>query len=1068
MDPPASSAMVTVVHIGNLHCTSCVRALEETLTALFPPPQTVKVSDDFKSVSVHHSLELSTKAIQDAISNAGFDVIHPDSSRPRHPRQCASCQQQKSLTSEKASPSSQFKALFSVSGMTCAACRNSITRALEDVPGVSHAVVNLLDNSATVVLDREDLASQVKEAIEDGGFEAVLVELKPLPSSTSTTTTSSEAPQTVSRTVTLQILGMYSSKCPTRVMASLEKLGSSITVTKPLNDSSDPLLTLSYEPKPPMFTIRHIIDAIVSQSPEFTVKVYHPPTIEERSRNIRLREQRRLLIRLIATVIIAIPTFILGIVYMSLVKPHDPVKMYLMEPMWAGNVSRLEWALFIMATPAMFYGAELFHRKSIIEIHVLWKRGSTASFLERFTRFGSMPLLVSAGVSVAYFASIALLGLAAAQPPATNGNGDTTTYFDSVVFLTMFLLGGRYLEAYSKSRTADAINALASLRPAEALIVIPSSANTSSSSTFTLTPTLSSKEIDLEKADPDTSATLPYSAAPGWKVEKVPVDLLEVGDTVRVLHGSTPPADGTIVPGENGLFDESSLTGESRPVKKASGEHVFLGTINKGNVVHVSVVGVGGQTMLDKIMKVVREGQARRAPMEKIADLITGYFVPVITLLALLTWVIWLSLGLSGQLPADYLDAEIGGWPVWSLEFAIAVFVIACPCGIGLAAPTALLVGSGLAAKHGILARGGGEAFQEASRINTIVFDKTGTLTAGELEVTDEVFCARDTWGDDNVILSLVRDMESNSSHPLATALHKYCSKKISNSNPNPSGLGGSGSFEETAGRGLKADFAEPRCTMIIGNEAWMKDHGVTISEELLVQVDRWNTEAKSTVFVAVTVVGTEVEFRLAVIFAIADTIREEAFALVAWFKRRGITPWMLSGDRLKTALAVAKQVGISPENVIAEVLPQEKGERIEWLQRGGPSEKESRRIVAMVGDGINDSVALSLADVGIAIGSGSDVAVSSASFILLNPDLRGLVTLVDLSQTVIRRVKFNFAWALFYNMAALPIAAGVIYPAGHVRLDPVWAALAMCLSSVSVVCSSLLLRLYRAPKNKC
>lgn len=204
------------------------------------------------------------------------------------------------------------------------------------------------------------------------------------------------------------------------------------------------------------------------------------------------------------------------------------------------------------------------------------------------------------------------------------------------------------------------------------------------------------------------------------------------------------------------------------------------------------------------------------------------------------------------------------------------------------------------------------------------MFDKTGTLTAGELEVTDELFCARDTctW-EDEVILNLVRDMESNSSHPLATALHKYCSKKIS----SPSGSVGSQSFGETPGRGLKADFADPRCTMIIGNEAWMKDHGVTVNEQLLSRVDEWNAEAKSTVFVAIASGSDldEVEFRLAVIFAIADTIRKEASTLVTWFKQRGITPWMLSGDRSKTALAVAKQVGISPENVVAEVLPQEK-----------------------------------------------------------------------------------------------------------------------------------------------
>ncbi|KAF9259501.1 heavy metal translocatin [Marasmius fiardii PR-910] len=1067
----AAHETVTVFHVANLHCISCIQTIEKALSTLVPPPQIVVAAIAARSVSVHHSLALSTDHIRDAISNAGFDISHRDSSlspiqstcstivNDKHLQQCTLCQQQGNLPPEKTlvlEDSPSFQALFSVSGMTCSACMNSITRALEDISGVSYPVVNLLDNSVTVVIDREDLTSSVQEMIEDCGFEADLIEVISLSPSASP----ESSVQPLSRTVTLQVLGMYCSHCPGRVTANLNRLGSSVTVTKPFDNFSDPLITLSYVPDPPMFTIRQIIDAITSQSPGFNVKVYHPPSVEERSQTIRLHEQRRLLIRFGITAILAIPTFILGIVYMSLVKVHNPVKMYLMQPMWVGNASRLQWALFILATPAMFYSAGLFHQKSAKEIHALWKRGSTVSIADRLTRFGSMNLLVSAGVSVAYFASIVLLGLAAAQPPAMNGMGDSATYFDSVVLLTMFILIGRYLEAYSKSRTADAITALASLRPAEALVVVPTSSSNSTNPLSSVVLGATLQDSDLEKAD-SASVAASYSVAPGRKVEKVLVDLLEVGDIVRVLHGSTPPADGTIVSGEHSLFDESSLTGESRPVKKSAGDQVFLGTINKGNVVHVKVAETGGQTMLNKIMKVVREGQAKRAPMERIADIITSYFVPVITLLALLTWIIWLSLGLSGKLPADYLDAEIGGWPVWSLEFAIAVFVIACPCGIALAAPTAMLVGSGLAAKHGILVRGGGEAFQEASRINTIVFDKTGTLTAGELEVTNELFCAQDLWKD-KIILNLVREMESNSSHPLASALHKYCLEK----SPSPS-ISVSGSVDETPGRGLKATFADPQCTMIIGNEAWMRDHAVVITEELLPRIDRWNAEAKSTVFTAVTT--RDEEYRLVAIFVITDRIRKEASALVAWFKSRGITPWMVSGDRLKTALAVATQVGISPENVVAEVLPQEKGEKIEWLQRAGPnssSGKGGRQIVAMVGDGINDSVALSLADVGIAIGSGSDVAVSSASFILLSSDLRGLLTLVDLSKNVIRRVKFNFVWALLYNIAALPIAAGVLYPVGHIRLDPVWAALAMCLSSVSVVCSSLLLRLYRVPKS--
>ncbi|KAK7049535.1 hypothetical protein VNI00_005566 [Paramarasmius palmivorus] len=1062
---------LTTVHISNLHCSSCVRAIQDILSSLEPVPSSIDVSIVLQSVTVQHKAELVPIDIRDALIDAGFDVVpneaifgpHGTSLSPqpdRHIQRCTLCRQNSIQSASETSSThslpkhahidtagvSSFQALFSVSGMTCSACSNSIVHALEEIPGVSQVVVNLLANSATVIIDREDLVDRVKESIEDCGFECTVIEVKPLASITD------PSQSQISRTLTLQVEGMFCSHCPSRVMASLDKLGSRTKVLKPFEDYRNPLLTLSYDPEPPIFTIRNIISAITTDSPQFSVAIYQPPSLEERSRAIRRREQSRLLTRLIFTVILAIPTFILGIVYMTLVKNDDPVKMYLMQPMWSGNASRLQWALFILATPAMFYSAGLFHRRSIKELFTLWRRGSTVPILKRFIRFGSMNLLVSAGVSVAYFASVALLCLAAVQPPSHHGMGDSATYFDSVVLLTMFLLAGRYLEAYSKSRTADAINALASLRPAEALLLLPGTAKPAAPSESIP----ESLDSDPEKGN-DESIEAALSVGPGLKIEKVPVDLLEVGDVVRVLHGATPPADGIIVPGERGLFDESSLTGESKPVTKLAGETVYLGTFNKGNVTHVRVNEIGGRTMLDNIMQVVREGQTRRAPMEKIADMVTGYFVPVITLLALLTWIIWLSLGLSGRLPNDYMDAEMGGWPVWSLEFAIAVFVVACPCGIGLAAPTALLVGSGLAAKFGILARGGGEAFQEASHLDAIVFDKTGTITGGELKVSDALFCANDQWSEDTVS-SMVYEMEGTSSHPLALALRQHCESRTLTH------LSGS-SFSETPGRGLKAEFPSPLCTVIIGNEAWMQDHGVVINDSISTKTDAWKSQAKSVVFVAI---GHEGTFVLAAVFTVADMIREEAPAVISWFKKQGITPWIVSGDHLKTALAVAELVGVPSSNVIAGVLPQEKGEKIEWIQRGcpvSPSTSGRRSTVAMIGDGINDSVALSIADVGIAIGSGSDVAISSASFILLKSDLRGLVTLVDLSKVVIRRVKFNFIWALMYNMAALPIAAGVIYPAGKVRLDPVWAALAMALSSISVVCSSLLLRLYKSPK---
>ncbi|KAH9853626.1 heavy metal translocatin [Lenzites betulinus] len=959
---------------------------------------------------------------------------------------------------------------LSVDGMTCVSCSNTIARLLSEISGVSDVAVNLLGKSAAAIIQDKHIAQQLIDAITDAGYEAEVFSISPLDAAGE-----SLSEELGPRTVSLRVDGMFCGHCPGKVMAALETLGGEVTVSKPLTSHTDPILSVTYTPAPPHLTIRSIVRVIEGAGDadtKFSASIYRPPSLEDRARYMQRREQKDLLMRLVFSIIVAIPTFIIGIVYMDLVPSSNPTRMWFEESIWAGNTSRAEWALFILATPVMFYSAGMYHRRSLREIYALWRKGSRVPVWKRFIRFGSMNLLVSTGVSVAYFASIALLALAATQERSSTGSGDTTTYFDSVVLLTMFLLAGRFLEAFSKGRTADAITALGKLRPSSALVIVPASSQPPSAALSRTASVYS----DVEKGDASAEEHN-FAAKHGTKVERIDAELLEVGDVVRVLNGASPPADGTVVAGNGGAFDESSLTGESRLVKKQAGDKVFLGTINKAGVVDVRVDEIGGQTMLDHIVKVVREGQTRRAPIERLADLITGYFVPVVTLLAIITWAVWLGLGFGGALPPDYLDIEVGGWAVWSLEFAIAVFVVACPCGIGLAAPTALLVGSGLAAKYGILARGGGEAFQEAAQLDIIVFDKTGTLTeGGDPKVTDvdiiaDIEPALRLSKDD--ILGMAAEIESASSHPLASAIRGYCEE-------NHAPARAASSVEETPGRGLKATFTSLKSVAIIGNEAWMEEHHGQIDGRLSGLLNTWKSEGKSVVLLAVSSESdaTSSSFVVVAAFAVADPIRPEAKEVLARLQDQGLGTWMISGDNAMTAKAVAKSVGIPETNVIAEVLPHQKAEKIQWLQQVGMKRPlrgfgrlfsrgrlNERCIVAMVGDGINDAPALTAADVGIAIGSGSDVAISSASFILVSSNLRSLLTLSDLSRTVFNRVKFNFFWASIYNLVALPIAAGVVYPAGHARLSPVWASLAMALSSVSVVCSSLLLRLYREPK---
>ncbi|KAL5360399.1 E1-E2 ATPase-domain-containing protein [Aspergillus floccosus] len=917
-----------------------------------------------------------------------------------------------------------WRASYAVAGLTCSSCVGKITEALRNQAWVSKVDVNLVSGTATVEFQGKDNLDEISNIISDLGYKAALSDIE------------SRAPsdqRTAKRTVTIQVDGMHCPQCPQRVLDALSSFGDRLDVTGSPAKGQD-RLTVSYTPDAPIFTIRDILRAIADVDEAFTVSIYHPPTLEERSMAMHRRHLWRISRRLILAVLTAIPTFIIGIVYMSLVPKDNPGVRYLEEPMWAGQVSRMEWALFIMATPVYFFAADIFHRRMLTELKALWRPGSKTPILRRFYRFGSMDMLMSLGTSIAYFSSIAIMGINATQPAHGHRVTHVESFFDSVVFLTMFLMIGRLLEAYSKAKAGDAVSLLGKLRPTEAVLVEPK----------------------------------------GASARTVPLDQLEFADVVRVANGASPPYDGTIVEGES-QFDESSLTGESRPVAKSVGDEVFAGTINQASPVSVRITRLSGDSMLDQIIGAVREGQIRRAPIERTADLITGYFVPVITLIAILDWIVWLALGVSGRLPQSWLDGKAGGWEFWSLQFAISVFVVACPCGIGLAAPTALFVGGGLAAQHGILVKGGGEAFQEASQLDCIVFDKTGTITeGGEPAITD---CETDHESNITAVWGAVLELEQHSSHPIAKSMVSFAlSRKVEALKAS--------TVSEIPGKGIKGSFSLPDqpssvLEVIVGNEAMMTDHGISITPDNAEKLTTWKKQAKSVVLVGARVQAEETaskstSWNLSLMLAVADPIRPEAKATFEALQSRGIAVWMLSGDNPTTAHAVGKMVGIPPENIIAGVLPEQKAEKVRYLQKTlqkcprssflrRKKESPGRALVAMVGDGINDSPALTVADVGIAIGSGSDIAISSAEFILVSSGLTSLLNLIDLSRVVFKRVKYNFGWALVYNGIAIPVAAGVFYPivsnGNHVRLDPVWASLAMALSSVSVVCSSLLMK---------
>lgn len=1058
--------------IGGMTCASCATSISHALNQLdFVRNVSVNLMSNSASLNFIGDKALC-KEIVAAITDIGFDASITDSlTLPSS-----------TLTSKKSLSIStdvtQFEAILSIGGMTCASCTGSVGESLRTMTFVESVEVTLLTNSAVVIFSGQENLQKIINAIEDIGYECTVERcnsIEPVNDEAET----SDRPKL--RSVQLKIDGMFCKHCPANIVNGVKSRFPELVHIDIDPSLKDPVMKITYMPAPPNFTIRNIVRTINLLNESFRTHIYHPPSIEQRSQAMHVREQRRLLRRLLLSFVVAIPTLLIGVVWMSLVPKSNSIRVYFEHPVLSGTVTRAEWALLFLATPVMFLAADVFHIRAIKEIRALWRRNSRVPILRRFYRFGSMNLLISAGTSVAYFSSLALLIIAARSNAESASH--SATYFDAVVFLTFFILIGRYLEAYSKSKAGSSVALLSKLRPREAMLV-----------TDTVT------DADLSESNETAE-----KEASNYSSGRVDTDLLEIGDVVLLPNGSCPPADGIIVTGSSN-FDESSLTGESKPVPKSQGDKVFAGAINIGDPITVKVMEVGETSMLDRIISVIREGQTRRAPVERVVDSLTAYFVPIITALAILTFFIWFALGQSGYLPDRYLDSQSGGWAFWSLEFAIAVFVVACPCGIGLAAPTALFVGGGLAAKNGILVRGGGEAFQEASNIDIVVFDKTGTLTeGGNLRVTEHEMTIEGR--DAEIAWSIAKSLEENSGHPIAAAVldfvssHSSLSLQVSSIKEIP-GRGLCGTFIHSNPNSDKTEYFEAALgseSLIDSLEQAPDSHNYFITNTLSL----WKSQSKSVALLAIRRLPNSSsslasvssiknpsklthDWKLTALFAISDLIRPSALPTIQALHARNIPVYMLTGDNATTAAAVASSLSIPLTNVFAGVLPIEKAAKIQALQQDGPRRRrrtaansfplfhkfaksstpapvQKPASVAFIGDGINDAPALSVASVSICVASASDIALTSSSFVLLSPSLEKIVDLLDLSKQVFRRVRFNFAWAVAYNLLLVPVAAGVLFKAGRGdmgwRLGPVWGSAAMALSSCSVVLSSLALR---------
>ncbi|WP_017465126.1 heavy metal translocating P-type ATPase [Staphylococcus epidermidis] len=600
------------------------------------------------------------------------------------------------------------------------------------------------------------------------------------------------------------------------------------------------------------------------------------------------------------------------------------------------------WVQLILSTPVQFIIGWQFY----VGAYKNLRNGSA-----------NMDVLVAVGTSAAYFYSIYEMMMW-----LTHQTHHPHLYFETSAILITLILLGKYLEARAKSQTTNALSELLNLQAKEARVI------------------KENKEIML------------------------PLDKVKVGDTLLIKPGEKIPVDGKVTKGDTSI-DESMLTGESIPVEKSSGDSVIGSTMNKNGSIMIEATQVGGDTALSHIIKVVEDAQSSKAPIQRLADIISGYFVPIVVSIAVITFIIWIIFVHPGQFEP-------------ALVSAISVLVIACPCALGLATPTSIMVGTGRAAENGILFKGG-QFVERAHYVDTIVLDKTGTITNGQPVVTDYV--------GDNDTLQLLASAENASEHPLADAIVTYAKDKGLNLLDNDT-------FKSVPGHGIKATIHQQQ--ILVGNRKLMNDYNISISNKLNDQLNHYEHLGQTAMMIAV-------DNQINGIIAVADTVKNDAKQAIKELRNMNIDVVMLTGDNNRTAQTIAKQVGI--EHVIAEVLPEEKAHQISLLQDKGKQ-------VAMVGDGINDAPALVKADIGMAIGTGAEVAIEAADITILGGDLLLVPKAIKASKATIKNIRQNLFWAFGYNVAGIPIAAcGLLAP---------WiAGAAMALSSVSVVMNALRLK---------
>ncbi|KAI1103621.1 heavy metal translocatin [Jackrogersella minutella] len=1097
--PTPARWATTTLRVGGMTCGSCTSAVEAGFKGV-DGVGSVSVSLVMeRAVVMHDPNRMPAEQIQEIIEDRGFeaDVLATDLPTPLPTPKFDA------MDDHENGPSTTITTI-AVEGMTCGACTSAIEGGFADVTGVKHFSISLLAERAVVEHDPVLLpVDTIIEIIEDRGFGATLVSSEKSKPTKNTVSASSD-PKPTTATITVAIEGMTCGSCSSaieravtvldgiirfnisvlaeravisydttkttaeKIAETIEDCGFGAEVISSQLDTADHSGTSTAQFKiygnPDAAAAKTIEDTLLALPGVSSAKlnmstsrltVSHQPSmtglrtlvekvekfgfnalvadnddnnaqLESLAKTREIQEWRR---AFQVSSSFAIPVFFIGMIFPMAIPILDFGALELLPGLFLGDVICL-----VLTIPIQFG---------------IGKRFYVSAYKSIKHKSPTMDVLVVLGTSAAFFFSVFAMAVSFLFPPHTRPK----TIFDTSTMLITFITFGRFLENRAKGQTSKALSRLMSLAPSMATIYAD--------------PIAAEKAAENWDAAKDSGKPEP-SAQDGNAAEEkiIPTELISVGDIVIIRPGDKIPADGTIVRGET-YVDESMVTGEAIPVQKRKGSNVIGGTVNGHGRVDFRVTRAGRDTQLSQIVKLVQDAQTTRAPIQRLADTLAGYFVPTILILGFLTFITWMVLSHALRNPPKiFLQAESGGKLMVCVKLCISVIVFACPCALGLATPTAVMVGTGVGAENGILVKGGA-ALEKTTKITQVVLDKTGTLTYGKMSVASIKMPS--VWQDNEwrrrLWWSIVGLAEMGSEHPVGKAILAAARNDLG-LDAEAAIDGSVGDFNAVVGRGISARV-EPstsaervRYEVHVGSVRFLRESNVEVPEDAVEASEEINsnTNKSKASSAGTTNVFIAIDGKYAGHLCLSDTIKEGASATISVLHQMGIKTAIVTGDQLSTALAVASSVGISHDNVYAGVSPDQKQNIIRDIQKRG-------ECVAMVGDGINDSPALATADVGIAMSSGTDVAMEAADVVLMRPnDLMDIPAALHLARNIFLRIKLNLAWACLYNIVGLPFAMGLFLPLGW-HLHPMAAGAAMACSSVSVVVSSLLLKFWKRPQ---